>query len=129
MLSAISSADVRTDPATAALLKLAKPRSGEAGTGPGKLEDKFQDFVAGTFYQSMIKAMRDSQKPSKYFFGGQAEKIFQKQLDEQFAEGLARDAGSSLSGPMFELYSRQMKLKESSQPASTEESHALDVVA
>ena len=129
MLSAIQSADIRTAPTTTALLKLAKPRSGEAGAGPGKLEDKFQDFVAGTFYQSMIKAMRDSQKPSKYFYGGQAEKIFQKQLDEQFAEGLARQNGAALSGPLFDLYSQQLRTKESSQSPTTEESHALDIVA
>jgi len=129
MLSAIQSADLRTDPTTAALLKMAKPESGQAGTGPGKLEDKFQDFVAGTFYQSMIKAMRDSQKPSKFFHGGQAEKIFQKQLDEQFAEGLARESGSAISGPLFDLYSRQLRVKESSQSSNTEGSHALDIVA
>lgn len=129
MLSAISTVDARTDPTSGALLKLAQPRPGEAGTGPGKLEDKFQDFVAGTFYQSMIKAMRESQKPSKYFNGGQAEKIFQKQLDEQFAGEMAKASGKQLSGPLFDLFTRQLNEKKSTSFQEGGKPHALDVVA
>jgi Rod binding domain-containing protein len=129
MLSALQTADARTDPTTAALVKLAKPRTGEAGTGPGEFKDKFQEFVAGTFYQSMIKAMRDTQKPSKYFYGGQAEKIFTKQLDEQFARELAAESGDRLSGPLFELYSQQLQQKDSLEKADKENSHVLDIVA
>lgn len=91
--------------------------------------EKFQDFVGGTFYKEMLKALRAAQKPSKYLNGGQAEKVFQGQMDQQIAEDLARQYAGHLAAPLFESYSRQSLSKSSPASAATENVHALDVVA
>src|SRR3979490_2770785 len=93
--------------------------------------EKFQDFVGGTFYKEMLKALRAAQKPSKYMNGGQAEKVFQGQMDQQIAEDLARQYGGPLAAPLFESYARQSLPGSSASPSlsSVEAGHALDAVA
>jgi Rod binding domain-containing protein len=99
-----------------------------------QVREKFQDFAAGTFYKEMLKSLRSGQKESKYFNGGQAEKIFRGQFDQQIAEDMARQHGGAFANPLFEAYSRQAGLDQSS-PSSTGQlssgggAHALDVVA
>lgn len=100
-----------------------------------QVREKFQDFAAGTFYKEMLKSLRSGQKESKYFNGGQAEKIFRGQFDQQIAEDMARQHGGAFANPLFDAYSRQTGLNKSSgqssagQTASGEGAHALDVVA
>lgn len=89
-----------------------------------QVREKFQDFAAGTFYKEMLKSLRSGQKHSKYFYGGQAEEIFRGQLDQQIAEDMAHQHGGAFADPLFEAYSRQAGLAQSSGGA-----HALDVVA
>lgn len=114
-----------------------------------QVREKFQDFAAGTFYRELLKSLRSGQKDSKYFNGGQAEKIFRGQFDQQIAEDLARQHGAAFAGPLFEAYSRQTRLAApdstpsgsaqagvasspalpSSRIAAGEGAHALDVTA
>jgi Rod binding domain-containing protein len=99
-----------------------------------QVREKFQDFAAGTFYKEMLKSLRSGQKESKYFNGGQAEKIFRGQFDQQIAEDMARQHGGAFANPLFEAYSRQTGLDQSSPSSSGQLSsgggaHALDVVA
>ena len=99
-----------------------------------QVREKFQDFAAGTFYKEMLKSLRTGQKDSKYFNGGQAEKIFRGQFDQQIAEDMARQHGGAFANPLFEAYSRQAGLNQpsgsqSGQSTSAGGAHALDVVA
>ncbi len=113
-----------------------------------EVREKFQDFAAGTFYKEMLKALRSGQKPSKYFNGGQAEKIFRGQFDQQIAEEMAHQHGAAFANPLFEAYSRQTGVGQPEsvssplpsgplrsgptaigQVTSLEGAHALDVVA
>jgi len=71
------------------------------------VKQAFQDFVAGTFYKQMLKSLRKSQQPPAYFNGGQAEKIFQGQMDQQIAEDLARNNGAAFADPLFQTFSAQ----------------------
>ena len=100
-----------TGDSTAGLLAKLQSQNGAPIKTPPKGElavrEKFQDFVGGTFYKELLKALRAAQKPSKYLYGGQAEKIFQSQMDQQVAEDLARRYAAHLSDPLFESYSRQ----------------------
>lgn len=73
-----------------------------------ELKEAFQKFVAGTFYKQMFKAMREGQNKPAYFHGGQAEEMFQAQLDQQISEDLATGAGSSLADTLFSSFSRQL---------------------
>ena len=71
-----------------------------------QVREKFQDFVAGTFYQTMIKALRSGEQKPAYFHGGQAEEIFKGQLDEQLSSQMARDHGETFAGPLYAAYAR-----------------------
>ena len=64
----------------------------------------FDSFVGETFYGQMLEAMRKTQHESKYFNGGQAEKMFREQLDQTLAQKMAETSASSFTGPMFELF-------------------------
>ncbi len=89
------------------------------------VREKFQDFVGGTFYKEMLKSLRAAQKPSKYLNGGQAEKIFQGQMDQQIAEDLAHQYAAHLADPLFENFSR-LSLSKPPRSPSMEAGRALD---
>ncbi|MDA0832593.1 MAG: rod-binding protein [Planctomycetota bacterium] len=69
----------------------------------------FQDFVAGTFYKQMFKALRSGQNKPAYIHGGAAEEMFQSQLDQQVAEDLAANHGSSFSDSLYESFQRERR--------------------
>lgn len=71
------------------------------------VKEKFQDFTAGTFYKQMLKAMRDTQQKPAYFHGGQAEEVFQSQMDDIVTNNLAKSHGASLSDSLFKVYQQQ----------------------
>src|SRR5437899_11420651 len=106
LASATSSSD-----STATFLTRLRSQNGAPAKTPAKgqlaVREKFQDFVGGTFYKEMLKALRAAQKPSKYLHGGQAEKIFQGQMDQQIAEDLAHQYAGHVAAPLLESYSRQ----------------------
>jgi Rod binding domain-containing protein len=78
--------------------------SGSSHGEKGDLKTNFQDFVAGTFYKEMLKSLHKMHGKAAYFDGGQAEKIFQGQLDQQMAEDLARSHGSQFSDGLYEAF-------------------------
>ena len=69
-------------------------------TGP-VLPEAFDQFVGDTFFRQMLKSMRASIGKPAYFHGGQAEEIFQSQLDEILISDLAKATGDSLSADLF----------------------------
>src|SRR5260221_10356059 len=131
-------APTSTSPGSAAsFLSELRGQGSSRGKAPAKgqlaIREKFQDFVGGTFYKEMLKSLRAAQRPSKYLNGGQAEKMFQGQMDQQIAEDLARQYGGPLAAPLFESYARQSLPGPSASlsPSSpfAEAGHALDAVA
>jgi Rod binding domain-containing protein len=68
----------------------------------GDLESNFQDFVAGTFYKEMLKSLNKMHGKPAYFDGGQAEKMFRGQLDQQMSENLAKTNGSQFSDSLYQ---------------------------
>lgn len=73
-----------------------------------KTREAFQEFVAGTFYGQMLKALRSTQSKPAYFHGGAAEDVFQAQFDQQIAGDLAREHGAQFAGPLFNAFIRQV---------------------
>ena len=69
---------------------------------PRNAREAFQDFVAGTFYKEMLKSLRSSSEKPAYFHGGQAEEMFQSQLDQQVAEDFARIDGAKFSDTLYQ---------------------------
>lgn len=115
-ISAISSTPgtLRADGST--VLSRADLLGGPAEPNPGRLEgdktkEAFQEFVSGTFYQQMFKAMRSTQKKAKYFHGGQAEDVFQSQLDQKFSEELAKSNGGSFSDSLYDAFAAGVRAK------------------
>ncbi|MBL4886438.1 MAG: rod-binding protein [Planctomycetaceae bacterium] len=64
-------------------------------------EQAFQDFVAGTFFSMMLKALRSTQSEVQYMSGGKAEETFRGQLDQQIASDLASEHGKAFSDPLY----------------------------
>ena len=65
------------------------------------LQGAFQDFVGKSFYGEMLKAMRSTVGEPAYFHGGNAEKIFQQQLDHQLGDEMTKANGGELAAVMF----------------------------
>jgi Rod binding domain-containing protein len=66
-----------------------------------ELQNAFQDFVGKSFYGEMLKSMRSTVGEPAYFHGGNAEKIFQQQLDHQIGDEMSKSNGGELSAAMF----------------------------
>jgi len=66
-----------------------------------ELRDKFTQFVGETFFSQMIKSLRSTVGDAPYFHGGQAEKAFQGQLDQQLAEHLTEATAEQFAKPLF----------------------------
>lgn len=75
------------------------------------LQNAFKDFVGKSFYGEMLKSMRSTLGEPAYFHGGNAEKIFQTQLDHQIADEMTNSNGNELSAAMFRRqFPREAKL-------------------
>lgn len=74
-------------------------------------KEAFQDFVAGTFYKQMLKSLRKTHDKAPYFHGGQAEEVFQGQLDQQIAEDLARSEGAPFSDALYRVFQQNLRAK------------------
>lgn len=125
MLNAVSSSSVNRDAQTAAVyhdpsalqssgfgdaLRAADQRrdaDGSIATGTEddqELRETFRSFVGQTMFGLMLKEMRKSVHKVPYFHGGQAEEIFQQQLDMTLAEEITNASADRFSDPMFELF-------------------------
>lgn len=75
----------------------------QRGNGPITQKQAFQEAVGGLFYAQMIKALRQGVGKPAYIHGGQAEEMFQEQMDQQVASNFAR---THSAGFVEELYQR-----------------------
>lgn len=78
--------------------------NGDSSVSKKELREAFDDFVGQTFYSQMLSAMRKTVDKPAYFHGGQAEEVFQAQLDQTLSERLADATAEQFTGPMFELF-------------------------
>ena len=84
-----------------------KPTAPSATNGDNPaLRKAFDQFVGQTFYGSMLKEMRKSQGKVAYMNGGQAEQIFTQQLDQMLTKKMSDTSASTLSGPMYKLFTQ-----------------------
>ena len=85
------------------------PAAPQPNLKPAKADDRavreaFDGFVGETFYGQMLSAMRKTQGKPAYFHGGQAEEIFQGQLDQVLSEKLSKAGANSFTDSMYELF-------------------------
>ncbi len=85
----------------------------ETSQPPEKLttQEAFQDFVAGTFFKEMFKALRSTEGETPYLNGGQAEKMFRSQLDQTMAESMAKTHGAAFSNGLYEQFKNQIDVE------------------
>lgn len=75
-----------------------------AGNPTDELRATFQDAVGSLFYGQMIKALRSGVGKPAYLDGGQAEEMFQSQMDQHVAASLARDHSGSFVEDLFQRF-------------------------
>lgn len=97
---AIRSWAVESDPSL-------KPLQAATSKELSEIQEKFQEFMAGSFYSQMVKSLRAGQGKPAYFHGGQAEEIFQSQMDQIVSTNLAKSHGTEFAEPMFRAYMQQ----------------------
>jgi Rod binding domain-containing protein len=101
---------MKVNPSTYGAIEAARSAPAAAKPPPpashddARLRKAFNSFVGQVFFGQMLKAMRKTLGKPAYFHGGQAEEIFQQQLDQVLGEKLAEASGSKLSDPMLELF-------------------------
>jgi len=107
MVSSLSNATYQAMPSVskpdAALLEASEQATGKQDDK--ELRKAFDDFVGQTFYGQMLSAMRETVGKPAYMYGGRAEEVFQKQLDQVMAEKLSDATAATFTGPMYELFS------------------------
>jgi flagellar protein FlgJ len=80
------------------------PAGSDASSARERTREAFSDFVGQTFFTQLLTEMRKTVDKPAYFHGGQAEDIFQGQMDQLLAERLSEATADSFAGPMFELF-------------------------
>ncbi|QDU79138.1 hypothetical protein Pla110_08430 [Polystyrenella longa] len=89
-----------------------KPALGMAAKQAESVEEMktvFQEFVAGTFYSTMLKSMHAMHDKPAFMHGGQAEEMFQNQLDQHITRDLAAEHGEDLVAPLLPAFAREVK--------------------
>ncbi|MBI3464527.1 MAG: rod-binding protein [Planctomycetes bacterium] len=90
---------------TVAPLTTPIPEPPKAAAGDDRaVREAFDSFVGEAFYGQMLKAMRKTLGKPAYFHGGQAEEIFQGQLDQVLSEKLTAAGAKSITEPMYQLF-------------------------
>lgn len=65
------------------------------------IKKAYTQFVGESFYGTMLKSMRKTVGEPAYFHGGQAEKLFQGQLDQEIASEMASTGSSGMAESLF----------------------------
>ena len=76
----------------------------EIGTSTPKgpvLPEAFDQFVGDTFFRQMLKSLRSTTGKPAFLHGGQAEEIFQSQMDELLITDMVKATQDSFSGDLF----------------------------
>jgi hypothetical protein len=80
------------------------PRAAAKTESNPQLRKAFDAFVGESLFGQMLKSMRKTAGPPAIGNGGQAEEVFTAQLDQVLTEKLTKASASTLSGPMYELF-------------------------
>ena len=92
------------------------------------IKKAYTQFVGESFYGTMLKSMRKTVGEPAYFHGGQAEKLFQGQLDQEIASEMASTGSSGMAESLFrnQFPKEAALLKEHAQQANASSLENLD---
>lgn len=91
-------------------MNIAPLTSATPTTSDAELRSTFQKAVAGTLFTQMLKSMRATVGKPAYLHGGQAEEMFQSQLDQHLVEQLAQSEGSPFVEDLYRQFRVQLGL-------------------
>ncbi len=117
--------DLAPAPRAPPRLNVATQSHPQSVTDAQQVHDAFASFIGETFYGQMMKSMRSTLEKPAYFHGGQAEEMFQSQLDQQLATEWAEQSGDRFAEPMFEQqFPQYAKVLHEAQQAASNDSLA-----
>jgi Rod binding domain-containing protein len=76
-----------------------------------ELEARFQEFAGTVFFGQLMKAMRQTLGKPAYFHAGQAEEIFQGQLDQALIEQLSQRDGKGFGGALYKRFQQGLSAR------------------
>lgn len=88
------------------------------GQASPELKETFQKTVAGLIFGQMLKSMRETVGKPAYIHGGQAEDLFQTQLDQVIVERLAEERGAPFVGDLYQQFLTNLQLQDESSRSS-----------
>lgn len=83
---------------------------GAAGPADDPLQKTFQQAIAGLLFGELVKSLRSTVGEPAYLHGGQAERMFQSQMDQYLVEDLAEQSGAGLVGDLYRQFRVQLGL-------------------
>jgi Rod binding domain-containing protein len=88
-----------------------------------ELRTTFQKAVAGTMFAQMLKSMRSTVGKPAYLHGGQAEDMFQSQLDQELVAQFSETNGSPYIEKLYRQFRVQLGLppEDAVSPADSED--------
>ena len=89
-------------------LQTAPTRPALENAEPSEMREKFQQFVAGTFFRTLLDAMRNTVEQGSLMHGGRAEEIFRAQLDQTLVDKMADSHGGGIADEMFQQFQQMM---------------------
>lgn len=87
--------------------------------GDEKLQQTFQETVAGLFFGELVKSLRSTVGEPAYLHGGQAERMFESQMDQYLVEDLAQSTGQGLVGDLYRQFRVQLQLPVEAVPQAS----------
>jgi Rod binding domain-containing protein len=95
-------------------------------TSDAELQKTFQAAVAGIFFGQLVKSLRSTVGETAYLNGGQAEKMFQQQMDQYLVEDLAEGNGGAFVDDLYQQFRIQLGLpRDRALPGIAETGRAL----
>lgn len=85
----------------------ASSTSPRAGSAEQKLRRAANELVGSVFYGTLLRRMRSSVLTGPYGHGGNAEKMFQGQLDQIFAERAGAARSTRLTDAIIDRYGKK----------------------
>lgn len=77
-------------------------------TNSPELRSTFRRLVGQVFYGQLLKSLRQGVGKPAYLHGGQAEDLFQAQLDQHLVETFSEHANNSWFEELFQQFERQL---------------------
>ncbi|OHB80986.1 MAG: hypothetical protein A2W31_10025 [Planctomycetes bacterium RBG_16_64_10] len=111
------------------LMPVERNPAGARSSSAADVRAAFNSFIGQTFFGQLLHAMRTSLGQPAYFHGGQAEAIFQSQLDDVLAEQMTQHSAEAFADPMFARQFPQLAESLDRDPPRPERSASLTNLA